>query len=261
MRAICVDDEAILLQVLKKSVEQSPDIDEAVAFSNGKSAIEYAQKNPIDIAFLDIEIHKMNGIELATKLREIHPKLPVVFCTGYSQYALDAFKIHANGYLTKPIRPDDVQEQIDNIKETFGIGNTPKLTVQCFGNFEVYFDGKPLAFKRSKSKEMLAYLIDRQGAVVTTGQIATALWEDELDEKSLKNYLYQVQYHLKAVLSEIGMDGAIIKSSTGYAVNTEMLDCDYYKYLENPDNYTPAHNEYMYQYSWAEETNADLFGF
>lgn len=262
MKAICVDDEAILLRVLTKAVEQSPDIDEVASFSTGKEAIEYAQSNHIDIAFLDIQIHGMNGIELAVELRKVYPKLPVVFCTGYADYALDAFKIHANGYLTKPIYADDVQEQINNIKETMGIDTENKLTIQCFGNFEVYYKGEPVEFKRKKSKELLAYLVDRKGATVSVGQIASALWEDELDEKSLKNYLYQVQHNLKQVLSEIGLGDVLIKNSSGYAVDTKLLDCDYYKYLEdNTSLQKLSHNEYMYQYSWAEETNAELFGY
>lgn len=257
MKAICVDDEAILLRVLEKAVSQSPDIENVAKFSNGKAAIEYAKNNPLDIAFLDIEIHKMTGIELAVELRKIHPKLFVVFCTGYDHYALDAFKIHANGYLTKPIYAADVQEQIDNIKKMAGFEDNEKLTVQCFGNFEIFYRNEPVSFKRNKSKELLAYLIDRRGATVSAGQITAALWEDESNEKKLKNYFYQVQHDLKLSLSEIGMEDVLIKNANGYAVNTDLLDCDYYKYLDdNEQIQIPPGSGYMFQYSWAEETNA-----
>lgn len=256
MRALCVDDEMILLRVLENAVAQSSDIDSVVSFSNGKSAIEYAKNNTIDIAFLDIEIHKMNGIELATELRKINPKLFVIFCTGYDHYALDAFKIHANGYLTKPIYADAVQEQIDNIKLLIG-DDKDKLVVKCFGNFEVYYKDKPLDFKRNKSKELLAYLVDRQGATVSVGQIAAALWEDELDDKHIKNNLYQAYHNLKIIFDEIGFSDALIKNSNGYAIDTTLIDCDYYKYLNKQiDIDDLVQTEYMYQYSWAEETNA-----
>lgn len=260
MKAICVDDEAILLKVLTNAVSQSPDIELAASFSTGKAAIEYAKENPVDIAFLDIEIRRMTGIELAVELRKIHPKLFVVFCTGYEQYALDAFKIHANGYLTKPIHYSDVQEQIDNIKNLTGYEETKLISIQCFGNFEAFYEGKPVAFKRSKAKELFAYLISRRGAAVSTGQIVAALWEDEFDEKKLKSYFYQVQHDLKHSLSEIGFDDVLIKTGDGYAVNMKYLDCDYYKYLEGELN---AQNiitgEFMYQYSWAEDIGAELF--
>ena len=260
MRAICVDDEAILLRALTNTVEQSNDINTVASFSNGKSAIEYAKENPIDIAFLDIEIRQMTGIDLAVELRKIHPKLFVVFCTGYEQYALDAFKIHANGYLTKPIYAEDVQEQIDNIKALIG-ADVDKLVVKCFGNFDVYYDNKPLSFKRNKSKELFAYLIDRQGATASVIQIADALWEDVMDDKHIKNNLYQAYHQLKITLEEIGFGDAIIKNSTGYAVDKSFLDCDYYKYLNKEISLDDiSQKEYMIQYSWAETTNA-LFSY
>lgn len=260
MKAICVDDEAILLRVLTNAVEQSPDIELTASFSTGKAAIEYAKKNPVDIAFLDIEIRRMTGIELAVELRKIHPKLLVVFCTGYEQYALEAFKIHANGYLTKPIHYCDVQEQIDNIKSLTGYEETKQLSVQCFGDFEVFYEEKPISFKRSKTKELFAYLISRRGATVSTGQIVAALWEDESDEKKLKSYFYQVQHDLKHCFSEIGFDDIVIRNSNGYAVNTKYLDCDYYKYLEGDIKTQNIQlGEFMYQYSWAEDIAAELF--
>lgn len=255
MRAICVDDEAILLRVLTNAVEQSNDINSVANFSNGKAAIEYAKENPIDIAFLDIEIRQMTGIDLAVELRKIHPKLFVVFCTGYEQYALDAFKIHANGYLTKPIYAEDVQEQIDNIKALIGEASD-KLVIKCFGNFEVYYNDRPVEFKRNKSKELLAYLINRSGATASVIQIADSLWEDIMDDKHIKNNLYQAYHHLKSVLEELGFGDVLIKNANGYAVNTKLVDCDYYKYLNKEISIDDiSQREYMIQYSWAEETN------
>lgn len=258
MRAICVDDEAILLKVLKAAVEQSPDIESAADFSNGEDAIKYAESNPVDIAFLDIEIHSMTGIELAVELRKINPKMYVVFCTGYENYALDAFRIHANGYLTKPIYAENVQEQINNIKALTGDDGS-RLVVKCFGNFEIFYRNKPLEFKRSKSKELFAYLTDRQGASVSAGQITAALWEDDYDDKRVKNNLYQAYFHLKQVLDEIGLGDILIKNSSGYAINASMIDCDYYKLLKKEISLRDLpQSEYMYQYSWAEETNAKI---
>lgn len=259
MRALCVDDEPILLRALSKAVESSSDIDEIKSFSNGKDALEYAAGNKIDIAFLDIQIHKMNGIELAQELRKIYPKLPVIFCTGYNEYALEAFKIHANGYLTKPIRAADVREQIDNIKEMLGIGETKKLKVTCFGNFEVTYDGKPLNFKRAKAKEIFAYLIDRKGSVVPSGQIVTELWDDTKNEKSIKNSFYQALHDLKSTLNEVNMEKVLVKELNGFGLDKTLIDCDYYNYLDGEASSDDIRiDEYMYQYSWAENTLGNI---
>ena len=107
MIALCVDDEKVLLNTLTRAVEASPDITEVVSFRQEKEALEWAQANTPDIAFLDIELHRMTGIDLAEQLLALHPDMGVVFCTGYDNYAIDVInrRIHAYGYLTKPIRP------------------------------------------------------------------------------------------------------------------------------------------------------------
>lgn len=264
MKALCVDDEAILLNVLKKAVGESPDIDEVVGFSSGKKALAWAQENMFDIAFLDIQIGQMTGIDLAKELKNLYPSLPIVFCTGYNQYALDAFKVHAVGYLTKPIRANDVQEQIDNIKEMTGYNkeDQKRFRIQCFGNFECYVDEAPLEFKRKKSKEVFAFLVDRRGATVTLGQISAVLWEDELDDKKAANYIYQLIYHLKKLLQSVGMEDVLLTLPNGYAINADLVNCDYYRYLKNdPQVMNNFHGEYMYQYDWAEETAASLMDF
>lgn len=244
--------------MLTAAVVQSPDIDTAEGFSNGEDAIRYACGNQVDIAFLDIEIHSMTGIELAVELRKINPGMYVVFCTGYENYALEAFKVHANGYLTKPIYADDVQEQINHIKSLTGSGSG-MLTVKRFGNFEAYYNNKPLEFKRTKSKELLAYLVDRRGAYASAGQISAVLWDDDYDDRRVKNNFYQAYYHLKQVLDGVGLGDVLIKNSGGYAVDTKLLDCDYYKLLNKEISVGDlVQTEYMYQYSWAEETNARI---
>lgn len=257
MNALCVDDERILLEVLKRAVEASPDVDYVAAFSNATDAIAWAEKNPVDIAFLDIQIHQTNGLDLARKLMEKRPKLPVIFCTGYSNYALDAFRIHAAGYLTKPIYKEDVQEIIDRIIEIYWpLEKKPSvLQVQCFGNFEVYHEGKPLEFKRKKSKELMAYLIDRKGAFASQGQISAVLWNEETGIQKQKNYFYQVLHHLKEILKKAGFPDAVISGVDGYAIDKKYIDCDYYRFLDGEEDMIRGfHGEYMYQYSWAEET-------
>ena len=169
MRVIAVDDEELMLRALVRAVSSSPDIADVAQFSNADDALEYVKDHPIDIAFLDINMRGMGGIALAEKIIQVCPNCKIVFCTGYEEYAIPAFKIHASGYLMKPISAKDVQSEIDNIK---GIRQKEKLLdVKCFGNFEVYIQGKPLPFKRSKTKELLAFLVDLNGAGMTAKQI------------------------------------------------------------------------------------------
>ena len=257
MTALCVDDEMLPLQALERAVAKSPDITETAAFTDELEAIEWAKSNKADIAFLDIELHEMNGIELAKKLHELQPDISVVFCTSYEQYALRAIKLHMDvGYLTKPCRTSQILDEIEYIKKKKTVH--PKLKAVCFGNFDAFAEKKPLEFRRKKTKELLAYLIDRRGAEAGTGELCSVLWENDDDVRN-RDYLYHLISDLKNSLASAGLEDVFKASNTGYSVDTELIDCDYYRYLKGEERIKRYYTgEYMHQYSWSEVTNAWL---
>ena len=249
MIAIAVDDEVLMLGALVKAIKASSDITAVADFTSGEDALDFIKSNPADIAFLDINMRGMGGISLAEKILDFCPDCKIIFCTGYEEYAIKAFKLHASGYLLKPISVADVQAEIDNIK---GVKKREKpLTAKCFGNFEVYINGEKLVFKRSKTKELLAFLIDRHGSGVTIAQIGLALWDNDQDQKN-HNYIHQLFRDLRQSLEKVGVGEIFERNNYFYSVNPEKIDCDYYTYLKTgkPDFL----GEYMSQYSWAEET-------
>ena len=249
MIAIAVDDEVLMLGALVTAIQASPDITEVKKFSNCEDALDFVKDNPADVAFLDINMRGMGGLDLAKKIISVCPDCKIVFCTGYEEYAIPAFKLHASGYLMKPVSAKDVQAEIDNIK---GVRRSVKpLSVKCFGNFEVYAKGEKLTFKRSKTKELFAFLVDRNGAGVTVAEIGVALWEND-EERKNHNYIHQLFYDLRHTLEAIGVGEVFKRNSYLYSVDTDKLDCDYYTFLKTgkPNFY----GEYMTQYSWAEKT-------
>ena len=254
MIAIAVDDEALMLGALVAAIEASPDITEVNKFSNCEKALEFVQANAVDIAFLDINMRGMGGLALAEKIIASSPDCKIVFCTGYEEYAIPAFKLHASGYLMKPISAEDVQGEIDNI---IGIRHREKpITVKCFGNFEVYVKNQKLMFKRLKTKELFAFLIDRNGAGMTAKQICAVLFPDDSDDNKNATYLRQLVLDLKNTLKAVGAEGVLCHETPCYSVDTSLIRCDYISYLETGK--PEFHGEYMSQYSWAEETCAML---
>ena len=249
MIAIAVDDEVLMLGALAAAIEASPDIGTLEKFSACEDALQYVKENPVDIAFLDINMRGMGGLTLAEKIREASPECRIVFCTGYEEYALPAFKLHASGYLLKPVSAEDVQGEIDNIK---GVRQNQKpLEVKCFGHFEVYAKGEKLIFKRSKTKELLAFLIDRNGAGVTVAEIEAALWETGEEQKN-QNYIHQLFRDLRQTLESVGMERIFQRNNYLYSVDPEKIDCDYFEYLKK--GRPEFRGEYMTQYTWAEGT-------
>ena len=254
MIALAVDDEKLMLNALKKAISTSPDIDEVVEFNVCSKALEWARDNTIDIAFLDISMRGMGGLTLAETLLEMQPDCKIVFCTGYTEYAVDAFKIHVSGYLMKPITPEAVQKEIDHIK---GVKATEKLlTIKCFGNFEVLYNGEILPFKRKKAKELLAVLIDRNGAGMTAKQICAILFPEDTDDTKNAAYLRQLILDLKNTLKIIRAEDILRHDTPYYRIDTNLVKCDYLSFLETGK--PQFHGEYMTQYSWAEATCAML---
>ena len=254
MIAIAVDDEILMLGALVKAVNASPDIREVNKFSDCEEALDFVKRNPVDIAFLDINMRGMGGLALAESIIAARPNCKIVFCTGYEEYAIPAFKLHASGYLMKPISAEDVQIEINNIK---GVRQKEKLlTVQCFGNFEVYAKDEKLMFKRLKTKELFAFLVDRKGAGMTAKQICAVLFPEDEDDTKNAAYLRQLVMDLKNTLKSVGAENVLRHETPCYRVDTSLIQCDYLTYLETGK--PEFLGEYMMQYSWAEDTCAAL---
>ena len=267
MKIIAVDDEESMLNILVREVTKVFPKEEIIPFQKGSEVLAYAkklekQKETIKYAFLDIELMGMTGIELAKQLKEIHPDMKIMFCTGYSQYAVESYKLHAIGYLMKPIHAEDIIETLKAMdtewKEADSQHNA-KARIQTFGNFEVFVNGRAMNFEREKAKEMLAYLVDRKGASVTMGELAAVLLENRNNDSTTKNYVHTIFSSLRKNLKEEGVEDILVKTFKHISIDTTKFDCDLYD-MEQGDALAlnSYHGEYMSNYSWAEYTNEFL---
>ena len=161
MRIIAVDDEKLALDALLGSIRKAAPEAEIYGFNDAAEALNFLKDQPCEVAFLDVEMPEMNGVELAKRMKMIYPNINIIFSTGYDQYRGVAFGLHASGYLTKPILPEDVRWELEDLRRPVQLPVTKRIRVQAFGNFEVFLDGLPVRFKYERTKEMLAYLVDR----------------------------------------------------------------------------------------------------
>lgn len=121
---IMVDDnEVILSHSLNVLGEVMPDA-AITGFIWPAEAIEYAKMNRVKLAVLDIELGTASGLELCHTLHEINPCTNIVFLTAYPDYALDAWKTEANGFMVKPLTPEDVRKQLTKLRYPFSTGGT-----------------------------------------------------------------------------------------------------------------------------------------
>lgn len=254
MEILIVDDELMALQEAIDIVKEVRTQDTITGVIWCSDALQQVKKKRIDVALLDIEMPEMSGLMLAKKLKECKPDINIIFVTAYAQYALEAFSMYASGYLLKPLQKEDVERAFSNLRYPV-MYRQNKLYVQCFGNFDAFYQGKPLQFARSKTKELLAYLVHLNGSTANTAELCAVLWEDSVESESNKHYLRNLVADLKRTLKECGAEKAFIANRNQFAIDPGELDCDYYRFLkQDPVAVNSYRGEYMKQYSWAEFT-------
>ena len=257
MRAICVDDEPHVLQMVVSLCQEMPQLTEVTGFETAADALAYLNEQTTDLALLDIDMPDMNGIELAMRIKELQPDTAVLFLTGYSQYALEAFAVHASGYLLKPVNREKLASEV-----AYALRGHPQrmeghIAAKTFGEFDLFVDGNVVSFPRAKAKELLAYLIDRQGSSVTRAAVFAALWEDESYDRSKQKYLDVIIRSLRDTLELYGAGELLSIQKGNLRIRPELLDCDLYRFISGDvDAINAYRGEYMNAYSWASISEA-----
>lgn len=247
MNVIVVDDERIVLTAETLAVKRALPDAIVYSFQKANEALEFAEENQVSIAFLDINIKGITGLKLAEKLQVLNPKINIIFCTGYSEYSLDAHDLYCSAYLMKPINEEKLRKALENLR--YPLSEKEKgFQVKCFGNFEIYKDGVPVKFRHKRTKELFAYLVDRHGATVSTKEMAAVFYEDGNKESNIRN----LRSDLNNTFEQLGISDLLVRSGGDIGVNVEKIDCDYYDYLNGQKKL--FHGEYMSQYSFAEKT-------
>ena len=257
MNIIVVDDERYILNGEVDLICRTVHDAQVLGFTGGAEALDYVYAHEVDVAILDINMPDYDGIDLARRMKIYRPSINIIFATAYSDYFEEAMRIHASGYMLKPLRPDRLLEEINDLRHP--VERQPaKLYVRTFGDFEVFYQESPLLFRYQKTKEMLAYLIDRRGAMVETDTLITVLWGGE-DDRS--NYFKQIRKDLKDTLESIGFGDILIKRRGAIGLLTDKIQCDYFDWLSGTaEGINAYHGEYMRQYPWAESTWVNLEG-
>lgn len=264
MKILAVDNEPLQLKLLSERIKEAEKGSEITTFNNSLLALEWAKEARPDIAFLDISMPVLNGIQLAKELKKLNPLINLVFVTGYFEdYVLDALPLRFSGYLQKPVTLEAVENELKNLRYPLPKRPTKSLlTVRCFGDFDVFYNGKTVDFSRKKTKEFLAFLIDRKGSRVDMNTLCAFLYDDASHEKNNKSDLRKCVVDLRNSLDAINATSVFIKEFNSYAINPELISCDYYDWEKNePYAIRAFRGEYMSQYSWAETTLAGLIEF
>ncbi|MBQ7705447.1 MAG: response regulator [Selenomonadaceae bacterium] len=116
LNVILLDDRKIIVRGSLPVIEEVLPNANIFGFTQPSEAIEFAKKNKISLAFLDIELGKTNGLDLCKKFLEINPHTNIIFLTAYVEYSFEAWSTGASGYLLKPITVENLKAQLKNLR-------------------------------------------------------------------------------------------------------------------------------------------------
>jgi two-component SAPR family response regulator len=260
MNILAVDDEYYALELMKRALEEVAGGATVYLCRDVKSALQTATETKIDVAFLDIHMPEMNGVELARELKLLNPKVNIVFATGFSEYMKEGIDLRMSGYIMKPVTPEAVKTELENLRNPIEWSKEKRIKILTFGNFDVFVDGKPLKFERKQAKEILAYLVDKQGAGVTRSDVFATVWEDQPYDRRMQKQLDVYIRSLRDTLREYGISEIMEMKRGILRILPGTIVCDAYLFFSG-DSLTinSYRGEYMSSYSWASITEAILY--
>ena len=253
-----LENEAAQLPMSELLSSIEPDA-ELMCFGSPLPALAAAREREVDVAVVDTELEDLDGLDFGQYIQEIYPFVNLIYLTNSEADGYRALRQHASGILPKPVPAEELKTELNSLRYPLTQKGRKRLFAQTFGNFELFVDGKPVNFKYSKTKEIVALLINNRGAQTTNGEIIATLWEDDGDPEKKTSYLSNLRQDLQNTFTRLKLNGVILKQRGSMAIATDRIECDLYDWLEKKQASQYHYlGDYMNQYSWPEVMHAEL---
>lgn len=266
MKVIIADYDEEAIRLFEEQCKQFSYVELSGKFNDSAETLKYVSRHRVEAAFINIELNGMDGLQLGEKLRELNPKIVLVFFIEHTEYILEALRIKADGYMIRPYTMEDLTWTMGNAKLLSRRQKKPAY-IRTFGRFDLFINGELVIFSNKKAKELLALCVDNKGGVVTMEEAVDKLWENRLYDEKVKNLYRRAVMDLNKIFSTYGIKDVFVKKRAACWINYVNEDCDYYMWIE--ENILSGTGKsvrsgidtrvgYMTEYSWAEETNARI---
>ena len=236
MRVFIVDDEIPCIDELAYLLRKYPDLEIAATFTGSRQALEAIVDMKPDAVFLDIDMPHQNGLELALSMQEHCPDVVVIFITAYARYALEAFQVYPLDFLLKPVQELRLDKTVEHLRRQYALLHPPaagggQLRIKCFGHFVLQSDRLgEIKWGTRRVKELLLYLINRNGAAAGRYEITRALFDGQNDKKTANN-LYVTIFKLRSLLHALDDVGRYIKMTADHGLQITPGVCDYIDFI------------------------------
>lgn len=241
MKIRLIDDEQPCLDELAWLLKQYEDIELSGMDTDPEKALKSVALHPPDAVFLDIDMPKIDGLELALMLQNISPGIIIVFVTAYAKYAFDAFKAHPLDFILKPVTQARLDECIGHLRNQYQLLHplqvqSPSFFIHCFGEFEFICNWE-VKWETRRVKTLLLYLIQKDGAPSSKAELLNVLFNSQKDKSTVHN-LHMTIYRLKNLLHTLDPRHELVQISESNALVFSPGVCDYIDFIhfarENP---------------------------
>ncbi len=258
MLIFTVENNRSELGKLKETLERLAPGEKVCCFSGSPEALAAARENTVDTVFLSTALEEMDGRVLGRYLKDLNPRVNLVFLAGAKEEAFDAMVLRASGCILKPVTESALGTELRELRYKEDAENR-RVFIQTFGDFEIFADGKPVAFKYSKTKEMMSVLVSKRGAQTTNGEIIATLWEDDGDPRIKGSYLSNLRQDLQNTLAGLQLTDIISKQRGSLAIVKHRVECDLFDWLDRREQSRYRYlGDFMSQYSWSDYLHAEL---
>lgn len=259
MTIFAVEENSTALRQLSELVTALSPESEVICFESSLAALAAARSKEVDLALIGVELSELGGIDLGQYLQELYPMINLIYLAKDRDRGYDAMAQHASGYLLRPVVKESLSRELEDLRHPALLKNHKRVFAQTFGNFDLFVDGAPVVFKYSKTKEIVAILVNNRGAQTTNGELIATLWEDDGDPEKKSSYLSNLRQDLQNTFTKLKLNGILLKQRGSIAIAKDKIECDLYDWLENKlESKYQYLGDYMNQYSWAETVHAEI---
>ena len=231
MKVIIADYDEEAIRLFEEQCKQFSYVELSGKFNDSAETLKYVSRHRVEAAFINIELNGMDGLQLGEKLRELNPKIVLVFFIEHTEYILEALRIKADGYMIRPYTMEDLTWTMGNAKLLSRRQKKPAY-IRTFGRFDLFINGELVIFSNKKAKELLALCVDNKGGVVTMEEAVDKLWENRLYDEKVKNLYRRAVMDLNKIFSTYGIKDVFVKKRAACWINYANVDCDYYMWIE-----------------------------